>query len=89
MFVPLQSSNFSLMKNFKHPKETRAVATHLVLPNDTNFHNTLFGGKLLAWMDIIASVSARRHSNSEVVTGSVSNVSFDMSIRMGDTFALY
>ena len=36
----------------------------------------MFGGQLLAWMDVIASVSAQRHCRRVVVTASVNNVSF-------------
>lgn len=42
--------------------ETLAITTKIVLPNDTNTLGNLFGGQLLAWMDVIASVSAHRHS---------------------------
>ncbi len=56
--------------------ETLAITTRIVLPNDTNTLGNLFGGQLLAWMDVIASVSAHRHSRRVVVTASVNNVSF-------------
>ncbi len=61
--------------------ETLAITTKLVLPNDTNPHNNLFGGQLLAWMDEIASVSAHRHCHRVVVTASVNNVSFNKAIK--------
>jgi acyl-CoA hydrolase len=64
----------------KTAKETLAITTHMVLPNDTNTLGNLFGGQLLAWMDIIASVSAQRHSRRVVVTASVNNVSFKSPI---------
>lgn len=69
-------------------KDTEAISTHLVLPNDTNIHNTLFGGKLMAWIDIVASIAARRHCNREVVTASVNHISFDKPIKLGDTVTL-
>ena len=56
--------------------ETLAITTKVVLPNDTNTLGNLFGGELLAWMDVIASVSAHRHCRRVVVTASVNNVSF-------------
>lgn len=64
----------------KKANETLAVTTKMVLPNDTNPHNNLFGGQLLAWMDMIASISAQRHCRRVVVTASVNNVSFNQSI---------
>ena len=60
--------------------ETLAITTKIVLPNDTNTLCNLFGGQLLAWMDVIASVSAHRHSKRVVVTASVNNVSFQKPI---------
>jgi acyl-CoA hydrolase len=72
----------------KTAKETIAVATHLVLPNDTNIHNNLFGGKLMAWIDVIASISARRHCGREVVTASVNSLSFNKPIKLGDVVTL-
>jgi acyl-CoA hydrolase len=64
----------------KTAKETLAITTEIVLPNDTNTLGNLFGGQLLAWMDVIASVSAHRHSRRTVVTASVNNVSFNQPI---------
>jgi acyl-CoA hydrolase len=64
----------------KKASETIAVTTHIVLPNDTNTLGNLFGGQLLAWMDMIASVSAQRHCRRVVVTASVNNVSFQEPI---------
>lgn len=60
----------------KKAKESLSITTYVVLPNDTNTLGNLFGGQLLAWMDIIASVSAHRHCKRVVVTASVNNVSF-------------
>ena len=60
--------------------ETLAITTKIVLPNDTNTLGNLFGGQLLAWMDVIASVDAHRHSKRVVVTASVNNVSFQKPI---------
>lgn len=65
------------------PKETLAVVTKMVLPNDTNPLGNLFGGQLLAWMDEISSISAHRHCKRVVVTASINHVSFQMPIAHG------
>ena len=62
-------------------KDTLAVTTNMVLPNDTNPLGNLFGGRLLAWMDEISAISAHRHSKRIVVTANISHVSFDMPIK--------
>jgi acyl-CoA hydrolase len=67
---------YKVIMKSKTAKETTAITTHIVLPNDTNPLGNLFGGQLLAWMDVIASVSAQRHCRRVVVTASVNNVSF-------------
>lgn len=65
----------------KLASETLSITTKVVLPNDTNTLGNLFGGQLLAWMDVIASVSAHLHSKRVVVTASVNHVSFQRPIK--------
>ncbi|MCT4580095.1 MAG: acyl-CoA thioesterase [Flavobacteriales bacterium] len=72
----------------KTAKETIAIQTKLVMPNDTNPMDTLFGGRLMAWMDEIASISAFRHSGRICVTASINNVSFEHPIVAGDFVTL-
>lgn len=72
----------------KTPNESLTVMTELVLPNDTNNLNNLFGGQLLSWMDRCAAISAHRHCRRQVVTASVNNVSFNHSIPQGSIVTL-
>jgi len=72
----------------KTAKESKTIMTQIVLPNDTNPLGNLFGGQLLAWMDLASSVSAKRHSEGLVVTASVSNVSFNHPIPLGSVVTL-
>jgi len=62
--------------NPKTPSESKTIQTEIVLPNDTNNLKNLMGGRLLHWMDIVAAVTAQRHSGRTCVTASVNNVSF-------------
>ena len=62
--------------NTTTPSESRTFQTEIVLPNDTNNLNNLMGGRLLHWMDIVAAVTAQRHSGRTCVTAAVNNVSF-------------
>ena len=73
----------------KTAKESLAIATHLVLPNDTNTLGNLMGGQLLHWMDIIAAIAAHRHAHRIVVTASVNHVSFNQPISLGDMVTLH
>jgi acyl-CoA hydrolase len=72
----------------KKAAKSLAIQTKMVLPNDTNPLNTLFGGRLLEWMDEIASISAHKHSGRVVVTASINNVSFDQPIFAGEIVSL-
>lgn len=72
----------------KTAKETLAVMTEIVLPNDTNTLGNLMGGKLLHWLDICAAISAHRCSNRIVVTAAVNHVSFAHPIKLGDIITL-
>ncbi len=72
----------------KRPSESLTVMTEIVLPNDTNNLNNLFGGQLLSWMDRCAAISAHRHSRRIVVTASVNNVSFKHPIPHGSIVTL-
>jgi acyl-CoA hydrolase len=72
----------------KTPKETEAIMSEVVLPNDTNALNNLRGGKILHWMDIASAIAAGRHAGSVVVTASVDNVSFENPIKIGDVVTI-
>lgn len=72
----------------KTAKETLSITTKVVLPNETNTLGNLFGGELLAWMDIISSVSAHRHCKRVVVTAAVNNVSFQEPIAQASIVTL-
>src|SRR6187401_3526000 len=68
----------------KHPKDSIAVITEFVLPNDTNTLGNLMGGRLLHWMDLASAIAAHRHCGRIVVTASVNNVSFSQPIKLGE-----
>ncbi|MCK5782302.1 MAG: acyl-CoA thioesterase [Flavobacteriales bacterium] len=72
----------------KKVDESLTVMTQIVLPNDTNPLGNLFGGQLLAWMDLASSVASKRHSEGIVVTASVNNVTFSVPIHLGSVVTL-
>ncbi len=45
----------------------------------------LFGGQLMAWIDVIAGVAARRFTKSAVTTACVDNLNFLKPAYLGDT----
>ncbi|MEK9997233.1 MAG: acyl-CoA thioesterase [Cryomorphaceae bacterium] len=71
------------MSTIKNPKDSLTVMTQIVMPNDTNQMNNLFGGQLLSWMDRCCAISAHRHCKRQVVTSTINNVAFKNPIPHG------
>lgn len=67
---------------------SRIIQTRLVLPPDTNHLDTIFGGKILAYIDEVAALTAMKHSNCAVVTASIDSVDFLSSAKVGDSLSL-
>lgn len=65
-----------------------AVQENIVLPGDTNAHDTLFGGLLMKHIDETAAISARRHCRGSVVTASNDGVHFHRPIQRDDIVIL-
>jgi len=70
------------------PAASRCHMTEMVLPNDTNIRNTLFGGRLLSLMDKCAAISAMRHAGNLCVTAGIDSVDFWHPINLGDAVML-
>lgn len=68
--------------------QSRTIQTHLILPPDTNHHQTIFGGKVLAYIDEIAAISSMKHAKGPVVTASIDSVDFLSSAKVGDVLEL-
>jgi len=74
--------------NAKSVRESRAVKASIVLPPDTNHHGTMFGGKVMAYIDDLAAISATRHARMPVVTASTDSVDFLHPVRNGESVCL-
>lgn len=72
----------------KPPRESRVEMTEIVLPGDTNALGTIFGGKVMQWIDIAASVAGMRHSGGNVVTASIDALTFLTPIHLGEVVRL-
>ena len=62
--------------------------TELVLPPDTNHHGTVFGGRVLQWIDITAAITAQRFAGHKVVTASIDQMHFILPIELGHVVIL-
>ena len=69
-------------------RETYHEYTELTLPNDANQLGTLFGGKLMQYVDLAASISAARLARCAVVTASIDSLVFLRPVRIGQLVVL-
>lgn len=74
--------------NGKPVSESRTTMTQVVLPNDTNIHGTILGGKVMHLMDLAGAIAASRHCRMPVVTISVDSVRFLHPIKVGELVLL-
>ena len=56
----------------------------LVQPGHTNPHGTVFGGQVVQWIDLAASLAAQRHCRRMVVTAAIDALSFRAPIHVGE-----
>ena len=56
------------------------TVSRVVMPKDLNSFGTLFGGKLLAWMDELAVILAMKATGKECVTIKFNDIEFKESI---------
>jgi acyl-CoA hydrolase len=68
--------------------ESRCEMTEIVLPSDANPLGTIFGGRVMQWIDICGSIVAQRHCRKVVVTASTDALAFLGPIRVGEVASL-
>lgn len=61
---------------------SRVETTHLVMPPDANGLGTAFGGRVMQWIDLAASMAAMRHTRMAVVTASIDQLAFLAPLRL-------
>ena len=70
-------------KDAKGWRESHTIMERLVLPPDTNVFNSLYGGRLMEWVDNVASIVAFKHCRLRTVTGSIDSIFFLAPIHLG------
>ena len=68
----------------RHPRESEAIMSELMMPQHANAMGNVFGGVVLALVDRAAAVAAIRHARRQCVTVSVDKVNFREPIRVGE-----
>lgn len=78
---------FSFMKA-KAVSESQVEMTEIVMPQDTNTLGTIFGGRVMQWMDIAAAICGFRHCRTAVVTACVDALGFHSPIKIGEIVSI-
>ena len=68
--------------------ESASEMSEFALPNDANVLGTLFGGKVMALVDLAASLAAARHARCAIVTVSIDRMTFLHPIHIGQLVTL-
>ena len=71
------------------PKDRQPVIRIIPMPADTNAHGTIFGGWVMAQVDLAGSVPATERARGKVVTVSVNSFQFKQPVLVGDLVSFY
>lgn len=72
----------------KRVKDSYTEQVHIIFPDHVNGTHRLFGGQLMAWIDVVAAVVARRHAGMNVTTATVDELSFLHAALLDNTIVL-
>lgn len=72
----------------KRPEDSVTTMTEHVLPVHTNALGGIFGGQIVAWIDLCAAICAQRHSQSTVVTAGIDDLTFERTVKAGQIVRL-
>lgn len=72
----------------KTVSSTRTIMSEIMTPNDANFLGKVFGGRLLALLDLCAYTTAARFAGEACVTASFDRVDFHEPIEVGEVVTI-
>jgi acyl-CoA thioesterase YciA len=70
------------------PEGEPAIRT-IAMPADTNPNGDIFGGWLMAQMDLAGGAAAKRRAGGRVATVAVDSMTFHRPVKVGDEVSLY
>ncbi|HYM60341.1 MAG TPA: hotdog domain-containing protein [Thermoanaerobaculia bacterium] len=71
------------------PKWTEPAIRVVMMPRDTNAHDTIFGGVILSYIDQAGAIEARRQGCGLLVTVSMDKVVFHEPVYVGDLVSFW
>ncbi len=72
----------------KPVRESQVEAAYIVQPAHINSLGSIFGGQVMAWIDMTAAICARRHARKVCVTASMDALHFLAPVYSGDVIIL-
>ncbi len=76
------------LENAKYVRDSYTEQIQILNQASMNGYNRLFGGQLLAWIDVVAAIVARRHAERNVTTAAIDNLRFQGPAHANDTILL-
>ncbi|MGB3814338.1 MAG: acyl-CoA thioesterase [Shinella sp.] len=61
----------------------------LAMPGDANAAGDIFGGWVMAQMDLASGIRAAERAHGRVVTAAVKEMAFQLPVKIGDTLSIY
>ena len=61
----------------------------LAMPGDANAAGDIFGGWVMAQMDLASGIRAAERARGRVVTAAVKEMAFELPVKIGDTLNIY
>jgi acyl-CoA thioesterase YciA len=61
----------------------------LAMPADANAAGDIFGGWVMAQMDLACGIRAAERARGRVVTAAVKEMAFELPVKIGDTLCIY
>jgi acyl-CoA thioesterase YciA len=72
------------------PKPTGELTLRtLAMPADANPAGDIFGGWVMAQMDLASGIRAAERAKGRVVTAAVKEMAFELPVKIGDTLSIY
>ncbi len=72
-----------------YPENESPSIRRVMMPRDTNAVGTIFGGTILAEIDLAAATEAHKHHSGMVVTVSMDKIDFKAPVYVGDLVSFF
>jgi len=72
----------------KKQSHSKTDMTEYVLPQHANALGNVFGGQIMAWVDLCGAIAAQRHSGRIAVTAFIDDMKFEQPVKVGEVVRL-